>query len=416
MPKHNDHHGGKAGIFGLGVGVLSFGAVASAIAGTHKILETAVQLRNLWDVSEDNMVFVRIIDRVHVDLKEVERLMALPEIKDALRKTPAKVDWIRETIGSVKEALETTAHFTKRVRKDTDRGKWVGLRNRIWFRMEEFEKLELHTLEIARCHDGLLAVLSLLSSYEMGEKQEEPGYDRRYQQQEQEPKYETVGYGQTFRDDRREINYRAPRDDFADVGDTIYTKEGDGPGYSAEIAVDRYDGQQLQGRYAERGHYGAADDEGYVSEDRRAEYGGRQGEHVREVEVDRIVERDDGRRVAAHYEERRIDDRHSGRDYRDDDQHIDVKRRAEVRRHGGQVEVDGYEERDDGQRVEAHYVERREDDRYERRSHRGREERDDYREDRYIDLNRRAEVRRRHHDGDDHGHRERVSMNYSFVN
>jgi hypothetical protein len=408
MPKHDGHS--KAGIFGLGVGVLSFGAVASAIAGTHKVLETAVKLRHLWDVSEDNMVFVRIIERVHVDLKEVERLMALPEIKDALRKTPAKVEWIRDTISSVKEVLETTTHFTQRVRKDTDRGRWVGLRNRIWFRMEEFEKLELHTLEIARCHDGLLAVLGVLSSFEMGEKQEEPDYDRRYRQPEQETRYETVGYGQTFRDDRREVNYRVPRDDFADVGDTIYTREGDGPGYSAEIAVDRYDGKQLQNRYA----YGAADDEGYVSEDRRAGYGGRQGEHVTEVEVDRVVQRDDGRRVAAHYEERRIDDRHSGRDNRDDEQYIDVKRRAEVRRHGGQVEVDGYEERDDGQRVEAHYVERRDDDRYERRSHRGREEREDYREDRYIDLNRRAEVRRRHHDGDDHGHRERVSINPSI--
>lgn len=401
MPKHHDSRGGKKGIFDIGVGVLSFGAVASAIAGTHKILETAVQLRHLWDVAEDNMVFVRIIDRVQLDLLEVERLMEVAEVKEALRRTPAKVEWIAETISSVREALEKTAKYTKRVRKDSDRGRWVGLRNRIWFRAEEFEKLELHSIELARCHSGLLAVLGLLSEFELGTREKHQGiYEKAGGNDDWGSRYQSIGYGQTIRDERREVNYQVPRDDFAEEGDIVYTKDGDGPGYNAEVVADRYDVQQLQDRHSERSHWVTRDDEGYASEETR--YGG--GEHITEVEVDRYVDRDDGKRVEARYVEKRGDDRHSHHDRRHDQQYIDVKRRAEVRRHGETVEVDGYEERDDGRHVEAHYVERRDDGRHSHHDH----QRHGHSDDRYIDMHRRAEVRRRHHDHDE-GHRERVS-------
>ena len=112
--------------------------------------------------TDDMAIFVRIIERVRLDLAECERLLALPDVKYALSRSPEKVAWIRTSIGVMKAALQAMAHHTARVRNDVERGLWVGVRNRLYWLLEEREKLVMHTDEVARGHDGLLQVLAFL--------------------------------------------------------------------------------------------------------------------------------------------------------------------------------------------------------------------------------------------------------------
>ena len=87
MPKHSGHGGAEA----FGLGALSAGAVISAIAGGYKFAEFLVKAKKLHEVGGENAVFVRMIQRVHIDLIEIERLLALPAIKEALSRSPEKV-------------------------------------------------------------------------------------------------------------------------------------------------------------------------------------------------------------------------------------------------------------------------------------------------------------------------------------
>jgi hypothetical protein len=99
-------------------------------------------------------------------LAETERLLALPQVKSALARNRAKVRWIQGTITDVRVALEDFASFTQRVKGDTDRGSWVGLRNRAWWLLEEYEKLVHRRMEVSTSHAALLEVMTYLGSFE----------------------------------------------------------------------------------------------------------------------------------------------------------------------------------------------------------------------------------------------------------
>jgi hypothetical protein len=157
-------HGGEGKAFGLGA--LSAGAVISAVAGTYKVAEFLLHLRKLHDVGNENDVFVRMVERVRLDLAEVDRLLSLPEIKLALSRSPEKVTWIKRVISTLRAAMEEKAKWTESVRKGVEGGRILGLKKRIWWVLEEHEKLETRRMELAMCHLGLLQVLSFLAPLE----------------------------------------------------------------------------------------------------------------------------------------------------------------------------------------------------------------------------------------------------------
>lgn len=161
MPKHG-HGEGKA----FGLGALSAGAVLSAIAGAYKFGEFLVHLRKLHDVGEENAVFVRMVERVRLDLQETERLLAVPEIKHALSRSPEKTAWIKQVVTRMRIALEEKAKWTESVRKGIEGGRILGLKKRIWWVLEEHEKLVNRRMELAMCHLGLLQVISFLEPLE----------------------------------------------------------------------------------------------------------------------------------------------------------------------------------------------------------------------------------------------------------
>jgi hypothetical protein len=218
MPKH--HHGGSK----FGFGALGLGALATAAAGTYKASEALVHLRKLHDVGNNNMVYVRIIERVNIDLAECDRLLALPDVKYALSRSPEKVAWIRKSIAIMRAALQEMARHTARVRKDGLKGKWVGLWNRAYWVLEEHEKLEMRVHEVARGHDGLLQVLAFLSPFEplaccLDARQHGGAYrqDGTYQQGDT---YASVSYGQ-----RDAGVYNDETDQYREEKDVTYREE-----------------------------------------------------------------------------------------------------------------------------------------------------------------------------------------------
>jgi hypothetical protein len=159
MPRHGD---GTA----FGLGALSAGALISAVAGAYKVGEAVLHLRKLHDVGEENAVFVRMVERVRIDLVECERLLALPEVKLALQGSPEKVEWIKQTSTRCRIAMEEKAKWTESVRKGVEGGRFLSFKKRIWWVLEEHEKLENRRMELAMCHLGLLQVINFLAPLE----------------------------------------------------------------------------------------------------------------------------------------------------------------------------------------------------------------------------------------------------------
>jgi hypothetical protein len=159
MPRH-----GEGTAFGLGA--LSAGALISAAAAAYKVGEAVLHLRKLHDVGEENAVFVRMVERVRLDLMETERLTSIYEVKIALQRSPEKVEWIKQTITRCRIAMEEKAKWTESVRKGVEGGKSLSLRKRIWWVLEEHEKLENRRMELAMCHLGLLQVINFLGPLE----------------------------------------------------------------------------------------------------------------------------------------------------------------------------------------------------------------------------------------------------------
>jgi hypothetical protein len=166
---------GERKIFGIGLGALSLGAVASAAAGGYKIAEFLVHAKKLKEVTSENKVFVRLVERVQLDLAEVDRLLKLPAIKHSLRRNPKKVAWIKNTVTAMDMALEQLASYSGTVANDTRGGRHAGLWTRMKWVLDEHEKLVHRQMEVNLSHQGIVAVLQFLGALEpMNCCEEEP--------------------------------------------------------------------------------------------------------------------------------------------------------------------------------------------------------------------------------------------------
>ncbi|KAF2180598.1 hypothetical protein K469DRAFT_672591 [Zopfia rhizophila CBS 207.26] len=146
--------------------ILSLGAAASAVGGAYKFGEFLNNVKRLHDVGPSNAVYVRLINRVRYDLDEVQRLLTVREVKDALAANPPKAKWVYGSIRDVRGALENITPLTERVAGDIENGRRVGLRHRLRWTLDEKEKLQNRELELNTVHGSLCEVLGWLTSLE----------------------------------------------------------------------------------------------------------------------------------------------------------------------------------------------------------------------------------------------------------
>jgi hypothetical protein len=163
MSRHG--RSGRGGHFleGLGVGAISIGGAAAALGATYKFSEFLVKCKRLFDVRSENAVFVRLIERVQVDLAELERLMALKQVKEALRNNKPKTLWIQAKVQDMYVAIEAMQKYTSKVAKA---GWWLGIKTRIWWVLDEYEKLIHREMELSSAREGVLAVIEYLNQFE----------------------------------------------------------------------------------------------------------------------------------------------------------------------------------------------------------------------------------------------------------
>jgi hypothetical protein len=157
--------------------VIGLGALASGIAAAYKFSEFIVRLKKLHEVGGENAVFARLIQRVRVDLHEVERLLRIRDIQITLSRMPAKREWIYKTVQDTKVALSEIGRLTVRVTGDLDEGSHVGLRHRLRWLLDEHEKLVHRQMELATCHASLMEAMGYLMGLEP-EQGRERGFER----------------------------------------------------------------------------------------------------------------------------------------------------------------------------------------------------------------------------------------------
>ncbi|KAF2877589.1 hypothetical protein BDV95DRAFT_480848 [Massariosphaeria phaeospora] len=149
--------------------LLGAGAAFTAIGGAYKIGEFLYKAKRLKDVGPANAVYVRLINRVALDLDEVKRLLAIREVHDALESNRDKSKWVYGVMRDVRGALENITPHTERVASDIEGGRRVGIRHRLNWVLNEKEKLENREKELSFAHASLTEVLGYLAPFEPAE-------------------------------------------------------------------------------------------------------------------------------------------------------------------------------------------------------------------------------------------------------
>jgi hypothetical protein len=171
MSRHGRGRGPAGFLSGLGIGALSFGGAAAAIGATWKVTEVIVKARQLFRVRSENAVFVRLIERVRIDLREVDRLLATKEVKEGLRHNKPKAIWIQEKIKDVNDAISEVHKYSRKV---AEAGWWLGLKTRLWWILDEHNKLLHREMELSAAREGLLAVIEYLNEFDRGKGHAQP--------------------------------------------------------------------------------------------------------------------------------------------------------------------------------------------------------------------------------------------------
>jgi hypothetical protein len=308
----------------FGIGALKTGAIVSAVAGAYKFGEFVLKLRHLHGVDGMNSVFVRIVDRVRTDLEEVERLLKLKEVKEALKDNPKKVAWIYNCIGSMRQVLESTNKICGGVTAGLSSWTW-GLYSRAKWVLEDHEKVQHLRMEIAVNHLSVLNVLTYLAPLEPLAccKPKQRFEDRRQNYEEAREFYRGIDQrgAETGRYDTEKDKYyikdyevhREPESDNREfrAEEDILEVDDRGRGYGDELVVEN--GHYYQNRsepYEERDRYVRVEEDIYREKDRQ--YEERPARRIEMVDYERREEHEDREPRERHKHHRRVAHHHSG--------------------------------------------------------------------------------------------------------
>lgn len=143
---------------------LGAGSAFSAINSCFMLADFVIAVR---EVGSENEVFVRTIQRVRLDLEEIERLMRIPSVKLVLSKSPGQLEYIKHAIHTTKNALNEIGLYVERVRSDNDRDGEISFAHKVRWVLKDHGKLENRRSELAACHQALTTVLGTLHPIEL---------------------------------------------------------------------------------------------------------------------------------------------------------------------------------------------------------------------------------------------------------
>jgi len=142
--------------FSVGGGVR---LASSSITAAFKLVEFGLKLKA---VSEENLIFLRLIDRVRQDLEEVraERASKTAYLATAVTKR----SWVDAAIADAEAALIDIGKLVEGTRVDLERARSVGMKNRLEWALYNHDKFVTRQAGLDTCHRSLLAVLTFLHS------------------------------------------------------------------------------------------------------------------------------------------------------------------------------------------------------------------------------------------------------------
>jgi hypothetical protein len=153
---------------------------ATAFAFLNSCFKLSEYAVKLYGVESENGVFVRMIQRVRLDLEETERLLSVPSVKEKLISIPGKLPWIKGVVLSTKGALNEIGRWVERVRADKDGYGTVSFENRVRWVFNDQDKLVNRSMELRTSHQTLSTVLAYLAPIEQSTAvtaTEPPKYD-----------------------------------------------------------------------------------------------------------------------------------------------------------------------------------------------------------------------------------------------
>lgn len=135
-------------------------------AGAFAFLNSAFKLSEyavkLYEVESENGVFLRMIQRVRLDLEETERLLSVPSVKEKLISTPEKLPWVKGVVVSTKSALNEIGKWVERVRVEKEGYGNISFDTRVRWVFKDREKLVTRSMELRTSHQALSTVLAYL--------------------------------------------------------------------------------------------------------------------------------------------------------------------------------------------------------------------------------------------------------------
>ena len=155
-------------------------STAAAFAFLNSCFKLAEYAVKLYGVESENGVFVRLIQRVRLDLEEAERLLSVRSVKQKLFGTPEKLPWIKGSLLSTKAALNEIGKWVERVRAEKQGFGNVSFETRVRWVFNDQDKLTTRSMELRTSHQTLSTVLAYLGPLEQSTASstaEPPKYD-----------------------------------------------------------------------------------------------------------------------------------------------------------------------------------------------------------------------------------------------
>jgi hypothetical protein len=144
-------------------------SAAGAFAFLNSCFKLAEYAVKLYGVESENGVFVRLIQRVRLDLEETQRLLSVPSVKTKLISTPEKLPWIKGSVLSTKAALNEIGRWVERVRAEKQGFGNVSFETRVRWVFNDQEKLVTRSMELRTSHQTLSTVLAYLTPLEQSD-------------------------------------------------------------------------------------------------------------------------------------------------------------------------------------------------------------------------------------------------------
>ncbi|KAF2816566.1 uncharacterized protein BDZ99DRAFT_471789 [Mytilinidion resinicola] len=121
----------------------------------------------LKEVSDENRIFISLIERVRHDVDEAFRLRRCRKVADHFATFPQERNWIDGTIMDVQRSLNDLGLYVENARIDMDGRVEVKMKNKFEWVLRNQQKLITRQIALSTCHQSLMIAVQAMQGVEM---------------------------------------------------------------------------------------------------------------------------------------------------------------------------------------------------------------------------------------------------------